>query len=83
MDEPSIESALGVDAVAMGTELTRMPHAYVLAEPDQHWVLLKCSREDQSVFLALDLDAGEGEIFPRRHDVNSYRLALDFLRTFT
>lgn len=83
MEESSLDSALHLDTVVMGIELTRMPHAYGLTEPDGHWVLLKCTRGDEGFFIGLDLSTGVGEVFPRRYDVNSYRLALDFVRTFT
>jgi hypothetical protein len=83
MEESSLDSSLHVDAVVMGVELTRLPHAYGLTGAEDHWVLLKCSRRDEAFFIALDLSTGAGEVFPRRYDVNSYRLALDFLRTFT
>jgi hypothetical protein len=83
MEESSLDSALHLDTVVMGIELTRMSHAYGLTEPDGHWVLLKCTRGDEGFFIGLDLSTGAGEVFPRRYDVNSYRLALDFVRTFT
>jgi hypothetical protein len=83
MEESSLDSSLHVDAAVMGVELTRMPHAYGLTGAEEHWVLLKCSRRDECFFIGLDLSTGAGEVFPRRYDVNSYRLALDFLRTFT
>jgi hypothetical protein len=83
MEEASLDSSLDVEVVVMGALLARMPHAYGLTGAAEQWVLLKCSRGEECIFLGLDLSTGTGEVFPRRHDVNSYRLALDFLRTFT
>jgi len=84
MESPSIEVPLKVDVTVMGVELTRLPHAYVpTLNPNEHWALLKCHRDEQSFWLSLNLSTGEGEVFPRRGEVESYKLALDFLCTFT
>lgn len=84
MDSPSLEAPLQVDATVMGVELTRLDYAYVpTKQPNQHWVLLKCHRGEQSFWLGLDLSTGVGEVFPRRGEIESYKLALDFLCTFT
>ncbi len=84
MDSPSLESSLTVDGSVMGVELTRLDYAYVpTVQPNQHWVLLKCLRGEQSFWLGLDLSVGAGEVFPRRGEVESYTLALDLLCTFT
>jgi hypothetical protein len=84
MDSPSLEGPLRLDATVAGVELCRMPFAYLITgKPDEHWVLLKYHRGDQGLFVGLDLSTGAGEIFPRRRDVESYKLALDVLRTFT
>lgn len=84
MESPGFEVPLKVDVTVMGIELTRLDHAYVpTKEPKEHWALLKCHRGEQSFWLGLDLSTGAGEVFPRRGEVQSYQLALDFLRTFT
>ncbi|MDB4963354.1 MAG: hypothetical protein JWP01_3353 [Myxococcales bacterium] len=84
MDSPSLEDPLSVDVTVMGVELTSLGYAYVpTKEPNQHWVLLKCRRGEQAFWLGLDLSTGAGEVFPRRGEVESYELALDFLCTFS
>jgi hypothetical protein len=84
MEAPSIETPLQLNVTVMGIELTRLPHAYVpTVKPNEHWVLLKCHRGEQSFWLGLDLSTGAGEVFPRRGELESYKLALDFLYTFT
>jgi hypothetical protein len=84
MEAPSIDTPLQLNVTVMGVELTRLAHAYVpTLTPNAHWVLLKCHRGEQSFWLGLDLSTGEGEIFPRRGELESYKLALDFLYTFT
>lgn len=84
MVAPSRETPLRVDVTVMGVELTRLDYAYVpTREPNQHWVLLKCHRGEQSFWLGLELSTGAGEVFPRRGEPESYRLAMDLLFTFT
>lgn len=84
MDSPSLDGPLAVDVTVAGVELTRLDYAYVpTKQPGQHWALLKCHRGEQSFWLGLELATGEGEVFPRRGEVESYTLALDVLRTFT
>lgn len=84
MDEASREAPLEVEATVMGTGLKRLDHAYVpMKDRTHHVALLKCHRGDDSVWLALDLATGDGELFPRRRETGSYRLALDVLLTFT
>lgn len=84
METPSLDAPMTVDVTVMGVELARQPHAYSFTgHPDEHWTLLKCHRGDQAFFIGLDLSTGAAEVFPRRHDVQSYQLVLDFLRTFT
>jgi hypothetical protein len=84
MESPSLEGPLAVDVTVMGVELTRLDYAYVpTKQPNQHWVLLKVHRAEQSFWLGLDLATGDGEVFPRRGEIESYKLALDFLCTFT
>lgn len=84
IEAPSIETPLQLNVTVMGIELTRLPHAYVpTVRPNEHWVLLKCHRGEQSFWLGLDLSTGAGEVFPRRGELESYKLALDFLYTFT
>lgn len=83
MEQPPREAPLPVDVTVMGVELTRLDHAYVpTKQPNQQWALLKCLRGEQSFWLGLDLANGTGEVFPRRGEVESYKLALDFLFTF-
>lgn len=84
MESASRETPLSVHVTVMGVELTRLDYAYVpTKQPNQHWVLLKCHRGEQSFWLGLDLSTGVGEVFPRRGEIESYKLALDFLFTFT
>lgn len=83
MTSPS-EQPLRLDVNVMGVELTNLGYAYVpTKQANQHWVLLKCQRGAQSFWLGLDLSTGMGEVFPRRGEIESYKLALNFLCTFT
>ena len=83
MEAADRSEPLALDFTVMGVELTRLDYAYVpTIAPNEHWVLLKCYRGEQSIWLGLDLANGSGEIFPRRGEVESYQLALDALYTF-
>jgi hypothetical protein len=85
MELPSREEPLEVGFMVMGASLKRLSYAYVPApsEAPDHWALLRCERGEQAFWLALNLATGEGEVFPRRGDTESYTLALDFVKTFT
>lgn len=84
MERPLLDAPLAVDVGVMGVELTRLDAFYVpTVEAGEQWALLKCNRGEQSFWLGLELSSGAGEVFPRRGEVASYELALDFLCTFT
>lgn len=84
MELASRSAPLTVDALVMGVELSNTGFAWApTVEPREHWALLKLCRGEQSVWLALDLANGEGQLFPRRGEPESYTLAIDLLTTFT
>jgi len=83
-DNPSRHDPLAISATVMGIDLCMKPHVYLYTgAKNERWVLLKCNRGAQSFFIGLNVAAGVGEVFPRRKDVESYQLAMDFLCTFT